>query len=70
MNRITVNDSEFRSIGYDPVELLMEVVFWDGRTYLYSDVPMAVYDDFISAGELGDFYSTYIENDYPCTQIR
>jgi hypothetical protein len=70
MNRVTVNDSEFHSIGYEAVKMLMEVSLRNGHIFLYSDVPMAVYDDFMRAEDKQEFYRTHIENQYPNTQVR
>jgi hypothetical protein len=70
MNRMSVNSDEFRIIGYDPVEMLMEVEMRDGAIYLYSDVPMAVYNDFLAAEDMWEFYQTYVDECYPYTQVK
>jgi hypothetical protein len=70
MDRISVNHNEFRTVGYEPLELLMEVEFQDGRIYLFSDIPMALYDSFIAADNMSDFYHTHIEDQYAHTRVR
>jgi hypothetical protein len=72
MNRVTItNNKTFRAVGYDAVELLMEVEFRDGRVVLFNDVPMQVYDNFMRANDttMEEFYQTYIEGQYQKKQV-
>jgi hypothetical protein len=44
---------------------LLEVEIWDsGRIYLYHDVPLEEYFDFMDAKSMGEYYNRVIKTKY------
>lgn len=70
MNRVSVNSDRFRTVGYDAVTRQMEVEFRNGQCYLFNDVPMGLYDNFMRAEDMGAYYDTYIWDAYEHAEIR
>ena len=61
--------SLIRSAFYWPERKELELLFWSGRRYLYSDVPAAVAEGFVGAGSKGSFYNRRIRNCFPCREL-
>ena len=55
--RTRVKSSNIFSIGYDPVNKILQVEFKKGSIYEYYDVPDTVYQNFMKAGSKGNFIS-------------
>jgi hypothetical protein len=55
--RTRVKSSNIFSIGYDPVNKILQVEFKKGSIYEYYDVPDNVYQNFMKAGSKGNFIS-------------
>jgi KTSC domain len=65
MNRIPVQSSNLRSIGYEAETELLEVEFRTGGLYEYSGVPPEVHAALMSAQSHGSYFSREIRNRYP-----
>src|SRR3954452_15257687 len=48
------------SVKYDTASGELEIRFLSGRTYLYSNVPLDVYDEFFNAESKGAFFNAQI----------
>lgn len=70
MNRQPVESSMLRSVGYDPVEEILELEFHDGHVYQYGDVPEEIYRELMSAQSIGRYFLTYIQDQYPYARDR
>lgn len=68
MNRILVNSSNIKSIGYDSGSL--EVEFHSGGIYQYRNVPEPIYNAFMRASSKGSFFDQNIKDKYLTTKIR
>lgn len=66
MNMIPVNSSAISSIGYDPISKGMKVMFKQGKTYDFCNVPQHIFDSFISSTSKGIYYNSYIRDRYQC----
>jgi len=60
-----VQSSNIAQIGYDELESVLYVTFHNGSTYWYSDVPMNIYEGFISAPSAGQYFWQNIRSIYP-----
>jgi len=70
MNRIPVNSSNIRSIGYDPQLAVLEVEFTSGDVYQYFNVPDYLYRQFLSAQSHGQFLDDSIKYNYRYQKVR
>jgi hypothetical protein len=61
--------SLIRSASYWPDRRELELMFWSGRRYLYSDVPADIADEFVEADSKGSFYNRRIRNCFPCREL-
>lgn len=55
ITRVIVKSSNIFSIGYDPVNKILQVEFRRGSIYEYYDVPDNIYQNFMSAESKGKF---------------
>lgn len=62
MERIPVDSSNLKSVGYDPVEHLLEIAFHSGGIYRYFEVPESVYRDLMRADSKGRYFCWFIRN--------
>lgn len=69
MKRTSVNSSNVASVGYDIQKKMLEVEFYSGGTYQYSNVPKEVYFRFIKAKSLGKFLHTSIKGVYSYKKV-
>ena len=65
MNRQPVESSTLHSVGYDPVESILELEVHDGQLYQYSAVPEEIYRELMAADSKGRYFLTYIQDQYP-----
>ena len=70
MQRISVQSSNIRSVGYEPGSETLEVEFSSGRIYQYFDVPESEYEGLMSAPSKGRYFNASIKERYRCQQIR
>ena len=61
MDRTYVSSSNIASIGYDPMQMILEVEFLNGSIYQYYDVPEALYEGIMSAEAHGKYLNEYIK---------
>jgi DNA helicase HerA-like ATPase len=64
VQRVPVASTNVASIGYDPPTQTLEVEFHGGRVYQYFDVPVQVYEGFMSAPSKGQFLQQSIKGLY------
>lgn len=64
VNMNLVESSIITSIGYDGLGKILHVQFRTGLTYLYFDVPLNVYDAFLTAPSRGSYFTKEIRNKY------
>ena len=55
-----VASSSIEAIGYDPATSELHVRFISGRTYVYLEVPEAVYDSLLTAGSIGRHLNHFV----------
>ena len=60
MKRIPIHSSNILSVGYDESLELLEIEFHDGRIYLYSNVPLPLYSQLMTASSHGKFFAREI----------
>lgn len=66
MKRRHVESSALTSIGYDPKRKVLELEFRDnGAVWQYFELPPSVYNKFIHARSLGNYFVTKIKGKYP-----
>lgn len=61
MERQYVSSSNISSIGYDPVNMVLEIEFLNGAVYQYYDVPQSIYDGLMAADSHGKFLAAYVK---------
>ena len=64
VNMNPVTSSNIGAIGYDGIAQMLKVQFSTGKTYLFYDVPLEVYDQFLSAQSKGKFFAEHIRSKY------
>jgi hypothetical protein len=64
MYRKPVNSTNISSIGYDPELGILEVEFTSGDVYQYFNVPLFLYNQFMSASSHGQFLNDNIRYNY------
>lgn len=69
MQRDAVSSSNLASVGYDPATCTLEVEFNSGRVYQYFDVPEHIYQELMSAGSVGSYFSRSIRNSFACSEV-
>ena len=70
MRRQYVRSSVFKSAGYNPEAMVLELEFIaSGSVWQYHSFPPAAYERFINSESLGHFFSTEIRDKYPEVQI-
>ncbi len=70
MTRQPVASSNLASIGYDPIEAVLEIEFRNGSIYQYFNVPSQVHSALMAASSHGSFFHRVIRNTYIYRQIR
>lgn len=64
MQRVPVESSNVRAVGYDPATKVLEVEFTSGSAYAYDDVPAEVHEALMAAGSVGRYFNTNIKSAY------
>ena len=67
-DRVAVSSQNVRSIGYDRVNLLLEIEVADDGTYLYFDVPSSVWEELRRAPSAVAFLNTVVKQSYRCAR--
>lgn len=55
-------------IAYDEEASILRIAFRDTGTYLYYDVPQAVYEDLAEAASAGAYFNEHIKPHYRCAR--
>lgn len=61
MDRTYVTSSNIASIGYDSVQMILEVEFLNGSIYHYYDIPESIYEGIMSAESHGKYLNEYVK---------
>jgi len=69
MERIAVESSNIKSIGYNPNSDTLEIEFSSGGVYWYTDVPQEIYDALMAAESKGKYFGQHIKGKYQCVKI-
>ncbi len=64
MERLPVNSSSIKSIGYDATARTLEVEMADGDVYQYFNVAPQVHRDLVNAASIGQYFAYYIKTTY------
>lgn len=70
MNRQFVNSSRVKSIGYDKQSKVLEIEFYELGIYQYIDVPLRIYETFLTVKSKGRFFDGVIKDKYLCKKIN
>jgi hypothetical protein len=69
MDRIAVESSDLRAVGYDELTSLLEVRFHDGRVYHYHGVPLHVFHALLEAPSKGRHFNAEIRRKYRAVRV-
>jgi hypothetical protein len=64
MDRVSVNSTMLRSVGYDATTRTLQVEFNSGVIYQYYDVPAEVYERLIAADSHGRYFNAHVRDQY------
>ena len=70
MNRIHVESSNLKSIGYDPEQQILEIEFRGNVVWQYRNVPMSVWLELESAPSKGKYFQSQIRERFASTGYR
>ncbi len=70
LNRMSVQSSNLRSVGYDPKTRVLEIEFHSGEIYQYSGVSESEYSALMSASSKGSYFAHDIKNSHGASKIR
>lgn len=70
MERVRVNSSNIKSVGYDPFRAFLEIEFHNSGVYLYSGVPERVYERLMAASSKGTYFNDHIKGVYSYRKVR
>ncbi|MBI5374534.1 MAG: KTSC domain-containing protein [Candidatus Schekmanbacteria bacterium] len=71
MNRTPVSSSNLASVGYDPVNFILEIEFHNGGIYQYFNVPESEFNGLMGAESHGKYFDGYIKKGgYSFKKIR
>jgi hypothetical protein len=71
MDRLPVDSSLIRSVGYDFPNSILEVeLLPNGRVYRYFDVPLSINNELMAADSKGSFYNESIRDLYPFEELE
>jgi len=74
MERISVDSSNVKSLGYNPASQVLEVEFirkggGDGPVYSYDGVPPEKWQGLMASASKGHYLNAEIKGHYTCTKI-
>lgn len=70
MNRIPVESSNLKSIGYDPEQQILEIEFRGNVVWQYRNVPMSVWLELESAPSKGKYFQSQIRERFASSGYR
>jgi hypothetical protein len=68
--RESVRSSAIAKVGYSKRRHILEIEFVNGAVYRYSDIPISVHRELMSAESKARFYDSNIRKRYPSVLIR
>lgn len=67
MGMIRVSSSSIAEVGYDKGSKMLLIRFKHNRKlYRFCRVPVGVFEEFLNAPSLGEYYNRYIKDQYNC----
>ncbi|MCG6494481.1 KTSC domain-containing protein [Kitasatospora sp. A2-31] len=69
MDRMPVDSSALRSVGYDAARRVLEVEFVGGGVYAYDSVPRRVHGELMAAESHGRYFVRRIRGRYPYRRL-
>ncbi|MCK5681543.1 KTSC domain-containing protein [bacterium] len=69
MNRINIESSMIRSIGYDADNSTLEIEFDSRAVWQYYDFPESIWYEFEGSDSQGKFFHREIKNQYSESQV-
>lgn len=69
MNRIAIQSSNIKSIGYDAGTKTLEAEFTNGGLYQYTGVPSEEYAKLMAAESVGKYFGSNIRGKFPHTKV-
>lgn len=66
MERQEVSSTNIVSVGYDPINEILEIEFKSRRVYQYYNVPAFMHERMMIADSIGKFFNAEIKDSYPC----
>ncbi len=70
MNRIPVDSSNIKSIGYDENEQILEIEFRGEAIWQYRNVPLTIWLELESAPSKGKYFQSQIRERFSSTAYR
>jgi len=65
-----VQSSALERVSYDDTAHTLRAKFRDsGRTYIYQQVPLELYDGLISAKSMGGYFNTHIRDHFAFREV-
>src|SRR5438045_4956409 len=68
--RQRIESSAIAKVGYSKRRHMLEIEFVNGAVYRYSDVPLSIYHDLMSAESKARFYDSNIRKHYRSVLVR
>lgn len=69
MNRESVTSTNIDEIGYDNDRRILEILFRNGSTYQYFDVPSQIFEELRSSSSLGQYINSNIKGHFRYSRI-
>lgn len=69
MITLPVRSSNIQQISYDPKEQILTVWFHSGAVYMYSDVPMDLFQEMMKADSIGKFFHSRIRSEFKFQRV-
>lgn len=69
MERVYVESSNLKSIGYDPSTSTLEIEFHSNAIWQYFEVSEYVYNEFRSAESLGKYFNSCIRGQFAESRV-
>ena len=61
---LPIASSTIAAAGYDEPSQTLELAFTNGTVYQYYNVPLHLYEQFVQSPSKGQFFNTYIKDQY------
>lgn len=70
LRRIHSDSSMITSTAYHPHTETLELVFCNGGIYEYHQIGEEIYEEFLAAESIGEYFNNHIRLKYPYTKVR